>query len=137
MIEIIEYADLIGIPFVDGGRTREGLDCWAVVLECYRRAGVLLKDPFASKRQADILPMQGEDVDRWIAEQFDHWERIDTPGIGSVVAFRDVDGAAVHVGVVVEPGKFLHALKRTGVVVGKLDREPWCTAMMGAYAYRG
>lgn len=129
------YADLIGVPFVEGGRDRTGLDCWGVVLEWYRRQGVLLKDPFrletqASLKQAHVLP-----ADQWIARQFDHWRRVERPEVGSVVAFRDVEGAAVHVAVLVASGLVLHALRRCGVVVSKLDREPWCSAMMGVYVY--
>lgn len=38
---------LIGVPFLDGGRDPgEGLDCWGVVLEFYRRRfGVNVPDP--------------------------------------------------------------------------------------------
>lgn len=129
------YADLIGVPFVEGGRTREGLDCWGVVLELYRREGIVLKDPFACETQASVKQTQRENAEVWIARHFDQWRRVSDPAWGRVAAFRDVDGAAVHVGVLVEPGKFVHALKKSGVVVGKLDRAPWCDNLMGIYAY--
>ncbi len=41
----MEFNDLIGVPFVDGGRSPDtGLDCWGLALEIYRRAGVALPD---------------------------------------------------------------------------------------------
>ena len=33
------YDDLIGVPFVDGGRDKNGLDCWGLVKEAFRRQG--------------------------------------------------------------------------------------------------
>lgn len=136
-LSMVEYADLIGIPFLEFGRSRAGMDCWAVVLELYRRAGITLKDPFAQQTRINVKAIQGASVERWIAEQFNTWERVPVPDVGDVLAFRDVDGAAVHVGVMVEPGKFIHALRRAGIVIGKLDRAPWDTSLIGAYAYRG
>ena len=136
ILTVLTYADLVGVPFVEGGRARSGMDCWGVVLELYRRAGIALKDPFTAQSPEAIKRQQGQSVTQWIAQEFDQWDTVTAPDIGHVVAFRDVDGAAVHVGVVVEPGKFLHALRRTGVVIGKLDREPWDTSLIGAYAYR-
>ena len=38
------YEDLLVVPWVDKGRTLEGLDCYGIVLELCKRAGTPLKD---------------------------------------------------------------------------------------------
>ena len=38
------YEDLIGVPFVDGGRDTNGMDCWGLVRECFKRQGIVVKD---------------------------------------------------------------------------------------------
>ena len=38
------YEDLLVVPWVDKGRTLDGLDCYGIVLELCNRAGTPLKD---------------------------------------------------------------------------------------------
>ena len=38
------YEDLLVVPWVDKGRTLEGLDCYGIVLELCKRAGTPLKN---------------------------------------------------------------------------------------------
>jgi len=45
---MIEYESLIGIPCKDEGRTLEGLDCYGLVMEVYRRFGIELPEYWAS-----------------------------------------------------------------------------------------
>ena len=42
---MVDVHDLIGKPFVSGGRDVEiGMDCWGLVMEIYMRYGVRLPD---------------------------------------------------------------------------------------------
>ena len=42
---MIDYDDLIGIPFINGGRDRnKGFDCYGLVMEVYRRCGIALPE---------------------------------------------------------------------------------------------
>lgn len=129
------YADIIGVPFVEGGRDQTGLDCWGVVLWLYANQGIVLRDPFRWVGQADVKREQGASAEAWIAQQFNRWQRVDDPVVGCVVAFRDVDGSAVHVGVLVEEGFVVHALRTCGVVRSRLSRPPWVDCVMGYYVY--
>ena len=38
------YEDLIGVPFMDGGRDKNGMDCWGLVREYFKRQGIVVKD---------------------------------------------------------------------------------------------
>jgi len=42
---VIKYEDLLSVPYKRGGRDiSTGLDCYGFGIECFRRAGKLLKD---------------------------------------------------------------------------------------------
>ena len=43
---MIYYNDLLGAKYKPHGRGDGGYDCYGLVLECCRRAGTPLKDPF-------------------------------------------------------------------------------------------
>lgn len=38
------YEDLLVVPFRENGRGPEGMDCYGLVIECCRRAGIHLRD---------------------------------------------------------------------------------------------
>jgi len=38
------YEDLLLVPYKVNGRGTDGLDCYGLVIECSRRAGILLRD---------------------------------------------------------------------------------------------
>lgn len=40
----MKYDDLLEVPYILGGRTMAGLDCYGLVIECFRREGKALKD---------------------------------------------------------------------------------------------
>jgi len=120
--------DLIGLPYVPGGRLPgPGTDCFGLVLECCRRLGRPIPDPFTSAAQ----PM---DAKRWIAERLGGWRRIDQPVAGGVVELRSEEHPA-HIGFLLDESRFLHALKKTGVVIGRVDRDPWLYRVTGFYVY--
>lgn len=41
---MIDVSDLIGIPFLEYGRTLKGLDCYGLAIEVYKRYGKTLED---------------------------------------------------------------------------------------------
>ncbi len=43
---MIDYADLLTVKYKPHGRGDGGYDCYGLVLECCRRAGTPLRDPF-------------------------------------------------------------------------------------------
>ena len=126
MIELVH--DLVGLPYLAGGRLPgRGVDCFGLVVECCRRIGRPIPDPFTSAEQ----PM---DVRRWIAERLGGWRRIDHPVAGGVVELRSMEHPA-HLGFLLDELHFLHSLAKTGSVVGRLDRDPWLHRIEGYYVY--
>lgn len=98
------WLDLIGVRYVEDGRdARGGLDCLGLVLEVSRRRGYDLPDPTAS---------------RLVEEWHRGWMQVDRPEAGDAVHWRLAGGS--HIGVVVAPGRVLHAAVGAGVVVSRL-----------------
>jgi cell wall-associated NlpC family hydrolase len=89
--EIIDTAhQLIGVPYVYGGRSPKGFDCSGLVWYVYRQHGINLPD--SSWKQAGI----GEKVGR------------DDMLPGDLVFFQS-SGKVDHVGVYIGGGKMIHA----------------------------
>lgn len=124
------YDDLIGVPFVDGGRDpKSGLDCWGLVKEAFRRQGCDVPD-------YHIPAIEAEGIAGKMKQQEDEWERFDGPHVGCLVLLRLTPGLwANHVGIYVGEGKFLHAYLPTGVCIDRLRR--WQSRVVGYYTPRG
>lgn len=125
---IWQFQDLIGVPYVLGGRLPgPGTDCFGLVVECCRRLGRPIPDPFTSDPYVT-------DARQWIHERLGGWQPTLKPVMGGIVELRSEQQPA-HVGFLMSDAEFLHSLKRTGVVVNRLDRDPWMYRVVGYYAY--
>lgn len=108
--------DLIGIPYVPGGRVIEsGLDCWGVVLIVMRRLGVELTADWHPDWVPDDLKSTIREIRNGIASSA--WEPVDWAPWSVVV--MGAPRRPQHAGVALPDGTVLHASEQTGVV-----REP-------------
>lgn len=124
------YDDLIGIPFVDGGRDpKSGLDCWGLVKEAFRRQGYAVSD-------YSISAVEAADIAGTMKKQEDDWIHLDEPRVGGLVLLRLTPGLwANHVGIYIGNGRFLHAYLPTGVCIDRLRR--WQSRIVGYYSPGG
>lgn len=125
-MDVFEYMD---IPFVNGGRSREsGLDCWGLVCLVYReKLGLDL--PPHPEADAD----NGEQVRSLIAQdEAESWREVDRADRreGDVVVLR-VKGLPWHVGVLVDPLRFVHTSRVKGVCVERLESVHWASRIVG------
>ena len=53
---MIDYSDLIGVPFKNRGRDKNtGLDCYGLVMEVYKKIGIQLPEYYADWNNAEKI----------------------------------------------------------------------------------
>lgn len=125
MIDVKPY---MGIPFLVGGRGEEGVDCWGLVRLVYRDAlGIQLdayEDTDGKEKEVTAEKIRLEEVG-WLDVP-----RQDTR-VGDLVILI-IKGFPWHVGVLVEPDRFVHADPiRGGVVKERLNAVHWRSRICG------
>lgn len=127
----VEYHDLLRVPFADGGRTPEtGFDCWGLVRFLLKRMGHDVPEmPYSSAHNATEVEALIE------AERWNRAQEVTDNDVGAVVVIRNAPRQVNHVGLIVEPGRFIHVLTNTGVVTERTDRPPWSRRIMGFYRW--
>lgn len=102
----MNHVDLIGTPFVWGGRGPDGYDCWGLVRECYLRSGVTPPEYTTPDDMAARIAAILSGVAEWDpAEQ----------GEGAMVLFELPMGMR-HVGYCLGGDRFVHCWERSGGV---------------------
>lgn len=137
MSECFEVTDLIGAPFVHGGRDVErGVDCFGLLIEMHRRKGQEIPDFRSPQFHHEIEAALHEHKKTWLC----HWEKtgrdpvpltVCKPGTSLLIAIR---GQACHVGFVHKPGWFVHTWEDTnGVTTERLSL--WKQRILGVYEF--
>ena len=125
----------IGIPFEDQGRTVEGADCWGLMQIMYRDLfEIELPEYYISAYDTeDVIDMMESE------SSGEQWEKVSKPEFGDIVLmslhprFRDHIN---HVGFYVGRGRFVHTMKKTGVIIQR-NNEIGCPKVMGVVRWVG
>lgn len=123
----ITYTDLIGVPFIDGGRDPDvGLDCWGLSAEVFRRYGIELPDYKISCEDASKINNE-------INEQRPFWRRCEGEiPVPALVVIRFATYCD-HTGVYIGQGRFIHTRKEIGVNIDRVDSPVWKKCIEGFY----
>ena len=123
-----DYDDLIGVPFLDGGRDPKiGLDCWGLALEVFRRHGITLPDFAIPALAFDLV---GAEIER----QKPVWRRLIQPESPSVIVMRfNSVTCCNHCGVYIGFGQFIHTRERVGVCIDRIMSPSWARRIDGYY----
>lgn len=123
----MQIDDLIGKPFVDGGRGPDEYDCYGLAMELFRRAGINLPEQ-------NICCMDTPKIAAEIENQRPTWVRLDAPLAPCMVAIRLSPGIVNHVGVYIGCGQFIHAYRNAGgVCVNRINEPIWKRRIEGFY----
>lgn len=110
--ELGNYADLIGVPFVEFGRdAKNGLDCYGLAVELYRRNGIVLRDVALEK--FDFNKVRKEEGKLNV-------RRIDKIQDGALLEFYGKADDRLHIGVVLHGDTFIHATENQGVRISTI-----------------
>jgi cell wall-associated NlpC family hydrolase len=130
---MIDFGDLIGIPFKNGGRDFNGCDCLGLTMLAFRLEGVVLPDYAISCLDVAAIDSQ---IDRSRPQ----WRRIDRPRIPCIVVMRmdpDAPDMCSHLGVYIGANRILHTIPRHNSSTIRLDHPLLQGKIEGFYEYTG
>lgn len=122
---MVNIDDLIGVPYVNGGRDYEtGLDCWGLVQEYYRRLGVKLPKHLIDIKRVDAIMAE-------IDSNRHKWRELEAPEVGCVVLLRLIGNPLPsHCGIYIGYGEFMHAVA-SSVQIDRIVR--WGPRVIGYF----
>ena len=105
------WGKYIGVPFVDGGRDIDGLDCWGLVRLIYANELDVVLPSYGEISAADLIR-----VARSIGAGQEGWTPVDEPQAFDVVVMRFYGRSWTgHVGIMVDGKSMIHTEKATDV----------------------
>lgn len=128
---MIEVQDLLGVPFVDGGRDKQGMDCWGLFIEVMKRFGYEVPD-------YKVSCFDAEGIGGTYQAEIGSWQEVGSaaPGLAVAMAIHEKAPDMVqHFGVVLEPKRFIHTLEKTGVIITKISDPFFNRKIKGFYRW--
>lgn len=133
---MIDYVDLIGIPFEYGGRGPSSYDCWGLLSEMFRRQGKIIPDYRSPTVIEEIALMMA--ADKYLWTEYAAKEGKEAIPYSDLIPGRAlllrVNGLACHVGFIHRPRHFLHTWEGTGGVTTETV-DAWRQRILGVYGY--
>lgn len=136
---MINYSDLIGVPFEYGGRGPDLYDCYGLLMELHRRQGKIIPDYRSTSDSQVVAETMRASIENkvWIAKWLKE-SAADKPPFslmqpGDVLLLK-IKGLPCHVGMVVEPDKFVHTWEGVGSVLTERI-SLWRQRILGIYKF--
>lgn len=138
---MIEYSDLIGIPFEYGGRGPDSYDCYGLLMELHKRQGKIVPDYRSTSDSQVVAETMRASIENkvWIAKWQKKFPR-DIPAIASLeagdVLLLKIKGLPCHVGMVTGRDQFVHTWEGVGGVLTE-RASLWKQRILGIYKFNG
>ena len=125
------FSDYIGIPFLNGGDTMRGSDCFGLVRLVYKE----VRDIKIFKHNSDAL--KSKDIEEeYLKEASEHWSIVDDLELFDVIAMaRDprIPNIVQHFGIYIGNGKMLHTLDGVASHVARVSDYKYCVKSFHRY----
>lgn len=131
MIEIPTWVHIL--PYVVGGRSRDGVDCWGLVVILYKEIydqdvpeypHVLMPNLDDSRRASREMLLE---LNRQTL-----FHQVDKPQAGDVILLN-VLGDPLHIGVILGDNTMIHTGRSHGVVIENYMETKWKSKIAGIY----
>ncbi|HUV63279.1 MAG TPA: NlpC/P60 family protein [Sedimentisphaerales bacterium] len=113
---------LLGIPFLDGGRTCAGADCYGLLMIFAKELGVDLPDMEYERGWAERGANYLMENAHGCADEISK-EELEP---GDVIMFETYPGVASHVGIFIGEDRFIHTTDKHGAIAQHLSHQPYC-----------
>ncbi|MBS4019528.1 MAG: C40 family peptidase [Dechloromonas sp.] len=128
-------ARYIGLPWLPGGRTRDGVDCWGLMTLVYAEVAGVPLDPLNGLY---VTAEEREDIARIVDGQCAHgpWVKVEAGDEREmdILLFRCF-GLQSHVGVVCGRGLMLHATSGKDSSIERYADGRWLPRLMSAWRH--
>lgn len=135
---MIQYRDLIGVPFKNRGRDMDGFDCYGLVQEMYRRYGISIPNYTADfddlEKVNELITSKTAISSNWRRIEPD--EELPVPCL-LAIRFGTPSGIVNHTGCYIGNGRFIHIRANIGVCVDRIDSPAWRHVIEGFFEYVG
>lgn len=131
-----DLRDLIGIPFVDGGKNiKTGLDCYGLCQEVSRRYGLDLPD--FERACYDAITIHMTVLDQAVST---NWTRLPEPEPGCLVAMAidpEAPDICQHIAIYIGENEIMQTIVKIGSHVIKADHRFYKNKIKGYYRWNG
>lgn len=133
---IDEFAErALVVPYVRGGRSFDGWDCWGIVYCAYLHVAGLTINSLSDEYNEDVSLKELMSIVMSEADRR-QWSEVEKPEPLDIGVYR-VGPYYSHVSLVLEGGRMLHCDNDIGSVVERLENLVWSKRRIGYFRYQG
>lgn len=136
---MIDYLDLIGVPFAYGGRGPDTYDCYGLLMELHRRQGLVIPNYQSSSNTSIASESMKASIEQKVWLEL--WKKTETRAAPETADLRtgrvlllNIKGLPCHVGMVIGPDRFVHTWEGVGGVLTERITL-WKQRILGIYTF--
>lgn len=125
---MFNYLDLLSVPYKEGGRGPEFLDCYGMLRECYLRDwNIEIEDyPTRDSREKNIMIMHDAAMNDWVK----------VPARTPRCAVTLLVAGYAHIGYMINENDFIHTLDKHGPGIDPVRSLRWKNQVTGFYQWK-
>lgn len=133
-MDIAEFIERgVRVPFVVGGRSFDGWDCWGLIYVAYRDVFGVEINKLAIEYDPSSTPH--DEIDRLANQEKSEWIDVFQPRFGDIALYR-VGRYQSHVSLVLPANRMIHSERKIGTHSDRLDNLIWAQRNVGYFRRR-